>query len=119
MAKTVIWIVRKHPKTARTYSQDELDAAVAAERERWNALRNKLQADIDRPEDRSEQMQTYDEWRKAYNSMPLMNEAMAKAAWNAAIAVERERCARIVETQDTYGDNVGCWFETLAAKIKT
>lgn len=33
-------------------------------------------------------------------------------------ATERERCARIVETQYTYGDPVGCWFETLAAKIR-
>ena len=34
------------------------------------------------------------------------------------VAAERERCARIVETQDTYGDPVGCWFETLASKIR-
>ena len=33
-------------------------------------------------------------------------------------ATERERCARIVETQYTYGDPVGCWYETLAAKIR-
>ncbi len=36
----------------------------------------------------------------------------------AAVAAEREACARLVETQDTYGDSVGCWFETLAAKIR-
>ena len=34
------------------------------------------------------------------------------------VAAERERCAVLVETQDTYGDHVGCWFETLAAKIR-
>ena len=46
----------------------------------------------------------------------LKSEALAEIA--AAVAKERERCARIVETQDTYGDSVGCWFETLAAKIR-
>lgn len=44
--------------------------------------------------------------------------ADAEAEIRAAVAAERERCARIVETQDTYGDSVGCWFETLAAKIR-
>lgn len=37
----------------------------------------------------------------------------------AEVAKERERCARIVESQDTYGDPVGCWLETLAAKIRS
>ena len=36
----------------------------------------------------------------------------------AAVAAAIERCAVLVETQDTYGDHVGCWFETLAAKIR-
>lgn len=31
---------------------------------------------------------------------------------------ERERCARLVETQDTNGDHVGGWFDLLAAKIR-
>lgn len=35
-----------------------------------------------------------------------------------AVLAEREACASLVETQDTYGDCVGCWFETLAAKIR-
>ena len=35
-----------------------------------------------------------------------------------AVLAEREACASLVETQDTYGDYVGCWFETLAAKIR-
>lgn len=34
-------------------------------------------------------MQTYQEWRETYNSMPLMNEAMAEAAWNAAMATRK------------------------------
>lgn len=45
---------------------------------------------------------------------PLFTEAQMLAR----VAAERERCARIVETQDTHGDPVGCWFETLAAKIR-
>lgn len=44
--------------------------------------------------------------------------AQMRAYAAAAVAAERERCARIVERQDTYGDPVGCWFETLAAKIR-
>ena len=34
------------------------------------------------------------------------------------VAAERERCAKLVETQDTNGDPVGGWFELLAAKIR-
>jgi hypothetical protein len=45
-------------------------------------------------------------------------EQSCRQAWRAGQLAERERCARIVETQDTYGDPVGCWFETLAAKIR-
>jgi hypothetical protein len=36
----------------------------------------------------------------------------------AAIRAERELCAQLVENQDTYGDNVGGWFDTLAEKIR-
>lgn len=44
---------------------------------------------------------------------------LALRRWAAQLqAAERERCAHIVETQDTYGDPVGCWLETLAAKIR-
>lgn len=39
-------------------------------------------------------------------------------AVRAMLAAERERCARIVETQDANGDPVGGWFELLAAKIR-
>jgi hypothetical protein len=42
----------------------------------------------------------------------------AESQMLARVAAERERCARIVETQDTNGDSVGCWFELLAAKIR-
>jgi hypothetical protein len=44
---------------------------------------------------------------------------LARQAWNAATSLERERAARVCETQDTYGDSVGCWFETLANKIRS
>jgi hypothetical protein len=36
----------------------------------------------------------------------------------AAVAAERERCARLVETHDTYGDVVQSWFDLLARKIR-
>ena len=39
----------------------------------------------------------FDEWRETYFAGPLMNEAMARAAWDAAIAAERERIAQMVE----------------------
>ena len=35
----------------------------------------------------------FDEWRETYSAGPLMNEAMARAAWDAAIAAERAACA--------------------------
>ena len=38
---------------------------------------------------------TYDEWRETYFSGPLMNETMARAAWSAAKAIEREACAKV------------------------
>ena len=40
---------------------------------------------------------TYDEWRESYCSEPLFNEAMARAAWEAATAKEREACAQVCE----------------------
>ena len=36
----------------------------------------------------------------------------------AAVKSEREACAELVETQETYGDCVGSWFDTLAANIR-
>lgn len=42
---------------------------------------------------------TYDEWRETYFSGPLMNEAMARAAWSAAKAIEREACAKIADSE--------------------
>ena len=39
---------------------------------------------------------------------------------DAAVAEERERCAKLVETQDPCGDyGVRHWFEYLAAKIRS
>ena len=37
---------------------------------------------------------------------------------NLVAAAEREACAVAVETQDTYGDPVGGWFDILATKIR-
>ena len=42
---------------------------------------------------------TYDEWRESYCSEPLFNEAMARAAWEAATAQEREACAKVADAQ--------------------
>ena len=42
---------------------------------------------------------TYDEWREGYFSGPLTNEAMARAAWNAATSIEREACAKIADAE--------------------
>lgn len=53
---------------------------------------------------------------KHYAGEGLADAVLAYAA--AAVAAERERCARIVETQDTNGDYVGGWFELLAAAIR-
>jgi hypothetical protein len=36
----------------------------------------------------------------------------------AAVLAERERCAILVETQDTYGDQVKSWFDFLATAIR-
>ena len=49
---------------------------------------------------------------------PLWDEGDMRAYAAAAVAAERERCAKLVETQDTNGNNVGGWFEMLAAKIR-
>jgi hypothetical protein len=38
--------------------------------------------------------------------------------WQAAAKDTKERCAALVETQDTNGDHVGGWFELLARKIR-
>jgi hypothetical protein len=40
---------------------------------------------------------TYDDWRESYSAHPMYNEAMAEAAWRAATAAERERCAGLCE----------------------
>lgn len=50
---------------------------------------------------------------------PLYTRATLDAAIAEAVAKERERCARLVETQDTYGDRVEGWFDMLAAAIRT
>ena len=41
----------------------------------------------------------FDEWRETYSAGPLMNEAMARAAWDAAIAAEREACAKVCDVE--------------------
>lgn len=42
-----------------------------------------------------------------------------RAYADAAVVAERERCAKLVETQDPNGDyGVRSWFELLAAKIR-
>lgn len=46
---------------------------------------------------------TYDEWRESYFSGQLMNEAMARAAWDFAVLAEREACAQIGDGYD-YGE---------------
>ena len=46
----------------------------------------------------------FDEWRETYSAGPLMNEAMARAAWNAAIAAEREACAKVCD------ENADCCY---------
>jgi hypothetical protein len=35
-----------------------------------------------------------------------------------AVAAERERCAKLVGTQDTYADIVQIWFDLLAKRIR-
>lgn len=45
-------------------------------------------------------------------------EELAWRAWQAATLAERERAAKVVETQDTCGDYVGGWFSLLAEKIR-
>lgn len=47
----------------------------------------------------------FDEWRETYSTGPLMNEAMARAAWDAAIAAEREACAELMERQHAWITN--------------
>lgn len=47
---------------------------------------------------------TYDEWRDTYSKHGMMNEAMAEAAWRAAVAAERERCAQWL--RDNYQDHL-------------
>jgi len=60
----------------------------------------------------------FDTWWRVTGQLDNGGKDDWRECWDAAVAAERERCARIVETQDTYGDSVGCWFETLAAKIR-
>jgi hypothetical protein len=47
---------------------------------------------------------TYDEWRESYCSEPLFNEAMARAAWEAATAQEREACAQVCDEFESDAD---------------
>ena len=42
---------------------------------------------------------TYDEWRESYYPGPLMNEAMARAAWDAATSAERDACAKLCDDE--------------------
>ena len=42
---------------------------------------------------------TYDEWRESYYPGPLMNEAMARAAWDAATSAERNACVKSCKEQ--------------------
>lgn len=45
-------------------------------------------------------------------------EAERQRCYELGVMRERKRCARIVETQDTYGDPIRGWLEVLAAKIR-
>ena len=45
--------------------------------------------------------------------------AMAVQCVQAAVLEEREACAKLVETHDTYGDPVRSWFDLLAAAIRS
>ena len=51
-----------------------------------------------------------------YGTTKMHAYASAEVAREVASAVtkERERCARLVKTQDTYGDPVQSWFDLLA-----
>lgn len=52
----------------------------------------------------------FDEWREIYFAGPLMNEAMARAAWDAAIAAEREACAKVcTEIMDDFWTGDDRW----------
>ena len=42
---------------------------------------------------------TFDEWRETYSNQPMMNEAMARAAWDFAVKYEREQCAKVCEEE--------------------
>jgi hypothetical protein len=41
-----------------------------------------------------------------------------KRQYQEQAAAERERCAKLVEEQESFGDPVQCWFDVLAAKIR-
>ena len=66
---------------------------------------------------------TYDEWRESYCSEPLFNEAMARAAWEAATAQEREACAEVCDAEfwnatKRDGDAAGVAAGNCAAEIR-
>ena len=42
---------------------------------------------------------TFDEWRESYHPDPLMNEGMARSAWDAAVKAERDACAKLCDDE--------------------
>lgn len=60
-----------------------------------------------------------DEWKHTKHWTAQTVRAYALSEVEKATARERERCAKLVETQDTHGDyGVRAWFDVLAAKIR-
>lgn len=52
-----------------------------------------------------------------YGDAHYSDEAMLAYA-AAAVAAEREAAAKVCESQNTYGDQIGGWLEILAAAIR-
>jgi hypothetical protein len=64
------------------------------------------------------QQEAFKTWREQYCSMPLYNEAMAWAAWQAATAAERERCAKVCDALVYAIDNGGNQYRREANAIQ-
>ena len=61
---------------------------------------------------------TYDEWRESYFSGQLMNEAMARHAWDFAVLAEREACADILDRNADRCDPYSIAFYVLDSNAK-
>lgn len=61
---------------------------------------------------------TYEEWRQTYNSQPLMNEAMAEAAWKAATAAAQERFADALANACVAAEIPDSKYESLLIALK-